>query len=68
MRASRYRIQTLWMEWDPHNPQTLHVGSHIHSLQGDPSQTLHLGSHVHSLQADSLPDPELELTCPQSPG
>ena len=26
----------IWMGWDPHNPQTLHLGSHIHSLQGDP--------------------------------
>ena len=39
-----------WMGGDPHNPQTLHVGSHIHSLQGDPPpQTLYLESYVHSL-------------------
>ena len=33
---------------------TLYLGTHAHSLQGDPSQTLHLKSHVHSLQGDSL--------------
>ena len=41
--VSAYRIQThvdgvrpTWMGWDPYNPQTLYLGSHIHSLQGDP--------------------------------
>ena len=25
----------MWMGWDPHNPQTLYLGTHFHSLQGD---------------------------------
>ena len=35
--------------------QTLHLVSHVHSLQGDALQILHLGSHIHSPQDDNPP-------------
>ena len=49
--------------------QTLHLGSHIHSLQGDhTSQTLCLGSHIHSLKGEPPPPrPSIGVTHPQSP-
>ena len=38
------------------SPQTLHLGSHIHTCQvTPPPQTLHLGSHVHTRQVTPPP-------------
>ena len=33
------QLYTIWTRaggWDPYNPQTLYLASHVHSLQGDP--------------------------------
>ena len=35
--------------------QNMYLGSHIHSLQGDPLLNLYLGSHFHSLYGDNPP-------------
>ena len=45
-----------WLGGDPHNPQTLHLGSHVHSLQGDMLPDLVTGVTWSSQQVETLPN------------
>ena len=66
MRPPGTGSRPVWMGWDPHSPQTLHLG-HTATVSRVTPQTLHLG-HTATVSRVTPPDPAPGLTHRQSPG